>query len=173
MPKHGRSLQGSPCSLSQQSLSTWWLWMRHGRKKLKGKISKVEGVESPPLKDCKTPQSSSPSQAAILHKAWELFWVGIQGYLIHKAQASMGTLWVDQLGQGLRCGIAEEEFPLGNRQTRAVFGCFVFPPQECRALTPRPQSPQRLPGFNPPALHTELLHRYGARAVVQIQPGLC
>lgn len=145
MPKHGRSLQGSPCSLSQQSLSTRWLWMRHGRKKLKGKISKVEGVESPPLKDCKTPQSSSPSQAAILHKAWELFWVGIQGYLIHKAQASMGTLWVDQLGQGLRCGLAEEEFPLGNRQTRAVFGCFYISSTGVPSSHPQTTEPSEAP----------------------------
>lgn len=143
------------------------------KKKLKGKVSKVRGVESPPLKDCKTLQPSSPPQVAILSKAWELFWVGIRGYVIHKAQASMGTFSVDQLGQRLRCGPAEEEFASGDRQTRTGFGCFGFPPQECRALSPRSQSPQRLPGFNPPALYTELLHHDGAKAVVQIQPGLC
>lgn len=173
MPKHGRRLQGSPYSLSQQSFSIWWLWMKHGRKKLKGKFSKVGEVESPPLKHCKALRSSSPPQVAVLSQAWELFWVGTQGYLIHKAQASMDTPSVDQLGQGLRHGPTEEEFLLQDGQTGTGLGCFGLPPHKCQAFTLRSWTPQTLSGFNLPALYAELLHRYGANAVVQIQPGLC
>lgn len=137
MPKRGGTLQGSPCSLSQQSFSIRWLLMRHGRKKLKGKFSKVGGVESLPLKHCKALQSSSPPQVAVLNQAWELFCIRTQGYLIHKAQASMDTLSADQPGQGLRCGPDEEEFSLGDKQTRTGLGCFGLPPQEYQAFTPR------------------------------------
>ena len=149
MPKHERRLQGSPYCLSQQSISIWWLRMRHGRKKLKGKFSKVGGVEPPPLKHCKALRSSSPPQVSVLSQARELFWVGTQGYLVHKAQASVDILPVDQLGQGLRHGPAEEEFPPGDKQTRTGLGCFGLPLQVCQAFTSRSQTPQTLSGFNP------------------------